>query len=283
MTQLSYRRLAQHLGVHHAGLHRWVRPSPDAPPSRRSRPVRDDPELRERIRLLCLEERHHTWGHRRIRALLKRRFDVRVSRKTVCRMMRELGLSQEKVRRRPWRPRRVRRMLPELPDQAWQIDQTNVYLSDMRRLYLVVVVDCRTREIVGHCLDERCRSDEWIAALRTALESRGLGEGRLQDLTLRSDNGAQPSSRRFADYLRSRGITGEFTGYAAPDDNCYVERAIRTLKEEHIYCQSYESYAEARDGLEDFIDYYNNERIHSALGYKTPIEIRRQMITPKAA
>lgn len=245
--------------------------------------MRDNPELRARIRLLCLEERHHTWGHRRVRALLMRRFGVRVSRKTVCRVMRELGLSQKKVRRRAWRPRRVRRMLPDAPDRAWQIDQTNVYLSDMRRLYLVVVVDCRTREIVGHCLDERCRSEEWIAALRTALENRGLGEERLENLTLRSDNGAQPSSRRFADFLRSRGIKGEFTGYAAPDDNCYVERAIRTLKDEHIRAESFDSYAEARDSIQRFIDYYNNERIHSALDYDTPTETYRRMITPKAA
>jgi putative transposase len=215
--------------------------------------------------------------------MLFRRFQVRVSRKTVCRVMRELGLAQLKVRRRPWRPRRVRRMLPELPNRAWQIDQTNVIMGDMRRLYLVVVIDCCTREIVGHCLDERCRADEWIAALRTALESRGLDGGRVKDLTLRSDNGAQPSSRRFADYLRLTGIRGEFTGYSAPDDNCYVERVIRTLKEELISAQSWDSYAEARDSIQKFIDYYNNERPHTAHDYNSPAEAYRELITPKAA
>jgi transposase InsO family protein len=245
--------------------------------------VRDDPELRERIWRICHEQWQHTWGHRHVRARLRKLYGVRVSRKTVHRIMREMGLCQKKVRRRPYRPKRVMRMLPEQPNQGWQIDMTCFNLSSLKRLYLVVIVDCRTREIVGHCLDERCRAVEWIAALRTALQNRGLDDEALKKLTLRSDNGAQPCSRRFADYLRLTGVNGEFTGYAQPNDNCYVERTIRTLKEEHIKAESFDSYAEARDSIQDYIDYYNNERMHSALNYDTPAETYLRLITLKAA
>ncbi len=85
------------------------------------------------------------------------------------------------------------------------------------------------------------------------------------------------------EYLGTCGITGQYTGYDAPDDNAYVERVIRTIKEEEVWLNSYETFLEAHEAMERYIDYYNQERIHSALGYKTPNEVAASYVTQKAA
>ena len=164
-------------------------------------------------------------------------------------------------------------MRPVAPNRGWQIDMMSFVLSDLTSLYLIVVIDCYTRKIVGWSLDSRCRAGEWVSALRMGLESQGLTSKELcRNLVVRSDNGSQPCSRRFVEYLGKVGVQGQYTGYNAPDDNAYVERVIRTVKEDEIWANVYDTLSEARAAIEDYINDYNNERIRSALGYLTPSE-----------
>jgi putative transposase len=200
--------------------------------------------------------------------------------------MKEEGLSRPKMWHRPFRPKRVEKMRPSAPNQAWQIDMTSLMLSDLTPLYLVTIVDCYTREIVGWTLDRRCRASEWVSAVRQALDYRGLIDKaacQAAQLILRSDNGAQPCSKRFVEYLASVGIKGQYTGYNAPDDNAYIERLIRTLKEEEIWPNQYDTFFEAHQAIDRYIRWYNEGRIHSALDYQTPKEAYEQYIALKAA
>ena len=282
----SVRRLARALEEPVSSVGRWVRevPALDVPPSpRRQREGPEEAVLRERIRALCAGPRHLTFGYRRITALLRRQGQG-VNRKRVYRCMREMGLTRPRVWHRPQRPRRVERMRPERPNQAWQVDMTSFQLASLQGLFLVVIIDCFTRQIVGWTLERRCRAGEWIAAVRQALEGRGLAAERLEgSLVLRSDNGAQPCAKRFLGYLGKMGIRGQYTGYDAPDDNAYVERVIRTLKEEEIWPNAYETWAEAHAAIEAYIRYYNQQRIHSALDYRTPDEFAAMQLSPIAA
>jgi transposase len=215
---LSVRRLARCFEVPVSCVGRWIRPLRPPPSRRRPCPVSGRADLRAAVRELCLKDRCQTYGYRRIWALLRRR-GWQVARKTVLRIMRELGLSRPKVWHRPSRPKRVERMRPTAADQAWQIDMTSLQLADLTPLFLVVVTDCYTRELVGWTLDRRCRASEWTSAVRMGLESRDWQtRGDLPGLILRSDNGAQPCSKRFVEYLGSVGIQGQYTGYNAPDD-----------------------------------------------------------------
>jgi len=109
------------------------------------------------------------------------------------------------------------------------------------------------------------------------------GKCRRLALTLRSDNGPQPCSKRFAEFLSAHGIKGQYTGYNAPDDNAYVERVIRTIKEEEIWPNLWDTLGEAREAIGEYVEYYNNERIHSALNYRTPSEAAAAFITLVAA
>jgi putative transposase len=225
------------------------------------------------------------FGYRRIWALLRKE-KVFVNKKTVRRIMKESGLSRPKVWHKPHRPKRVEKMQPAKPNQGWQIDMTSFQLSDLTPLFLVTVIDCCTREIVGWTLDRRCRASEWTAAVRMALESRSLMDKdacRQAGLVLRSDNGSQPCSKKFVEFLGTHGVCGQYTGYNAPDDNAYIERVIRTIKEEEIWPNMYDTLAEARTAVEAYVNYYNNERIHSALDYQTPHQVAAAFTSRAAA
>ena len=200
--------------------------------------------------------------------------------------MKDLGLSRPKFSYKPKRPKRIEKMRPERPNQGWQIDMTSFPLSDFTPLFLVTVIDCCTRELVGWTLERRCRAGEWTAAVRMALEARGLMDKttcRELGLVLRSDNGSQPCSKKFVEFLGAHGIQGQYTGYDAPDDNAYVERVIRTIKEEEIWPNLWETLGEARQAIEAYVTYYNQQRIHSALDYQTPSEVAAAFLTRAAA
>lgn len=284
---ISIRRLARVLEIPVATVGRWLKGGiEDHPRPReigRRRPISGDERLQIRLRECCAEPRHAQYGYRRIWALLRRE-GWRVNRKTVWRVMRELGLSRPKVWHRPRRPKRVEKMRPHRPHQSWQIDMTSLVLSNLEMLFLVVVIDCYTRQILGWTLDRRCRASEWVAAVRQALEGQGLAE-KLESgfLVLRSDNGAQPCAKRFVEFLGQRGIQAQYTGYNAPDDNAYVERVIRTIKEEEIWPSAYETFGEAHQAIQAYLEFYNEQRIHAALGYRTPNEFAAAYLTLAAA
>jgi putative transposase len=283
---MSIRRLAVAFDEPPATVARWVSPRQrkSAEEIARRCPVSSAPELRSKVRELCEEPRHEQFGHRRVRAMLRRRFDVRVSRETVRRIMREESLSRPKIWHRPSRPNHVEKARPTRPNEFWQVDMTSFQLSDLTPLFLVVIIDCFTRGIVGYTLDRRCRAKEWVAAVRTAIEQCGTNPKDDKELlTLRTDNGSQPCSKVFVEYLGSVGVKGQYTGYNAPDDNAFVERVIRTIKEEEVWPNLWDTVSEARGAIEKYVTYYNNERIHSALDYATPKEIADASFALKAA
>lgn len=283
---MSIRRIAAAFEEPYSTVARWIAPRMQKTPEELMDrcPISGDPELRAKVRELCDEPRHRTFGYRRIRSLLRRRFDIRVSRETVFRIMKEEGLTRPRIWHRPMRPKRIEKACSKGPNEYWQIDMTSFQLADLTPIFLVVIIDCFTREIVGYTLDRRCRAKEWVAAVRTAIEQRGIvSKDETKNLILRSDNGSQPCSKAFVEYLGSIGVKGEYTGYNAPDDNAFVERVIRTIKEEEVWPNLWDTVSESREAIDNYVNYYNNERIHSALGYATPKEIADANNTLKAA
>jgi len=114
--------------------------------------------------------------------------------------------------------------------------------NHIKTFYLLVVIDCFSRKVLGGTLSRRCPTWEWIAAARMALESEGLmDKEKCRDLVLRADNGSRPCSKNFVELLGKHGVKGQYTGYDAPDDNAYVERVIKTIKEEEVWPNSYQT------------------------------------------
>ena len=224
--------------------------------------------------LLAEEPRRHHFGYRRWCAILKRRRNLVVNHKRMVRLLRELGWTQARIRRGK-RLRAERPENPTAPNQVWAIDMTKFLVGEACWLHCISVIDLFDRMVVGYCVSLRGRAEEWRQALDNALVTRFPDGVRGHELTLLSDNGGQPTSRTFLDALRTCEITPSFIAIGEPKQNAHIERFFRTLKEEEIWPNIYDTVDEAKRAIADFIHYYNENREHSSLGYMTPAEFSR--------
>jgi len=214
-----------------------------------------------------------TYGYRRVAWWLWRNEGLRVNRKRVLRVMRERGLLVRSRRLRARRRKEWGRVEAVAPNQIWQSDMTKIWAGPSAGwAYLVSVIDCCTREIVGWNLSHRCRTEEALAAVEQAVLDR-LPEGsRAADLTLTTDNGTQFTSTRFLETVGRLGITHRRTAYHHPEGNSYIERFHRSLKEEEVWTAEYRSLEEARESIARWIEEYNHDRPHRGVKNRTPHE-----------
>ena len=198
-----------------------------------------------------------------------------VNRKRVLRVMRERGLLVRSRRLRARRRKEWGRVVTDWPNQVWQADLTKVWAGPaVGWAYLVSVIDCCTREIVGWDLSARCRTEEALAAVEGAVLERLPKGSRGADSTLTTDNGTQFTSARFIETLVRLGITHRRTAYHHPEGNSYIERFHRSLKEEEVWVNEYQSLEEARTSIERYVWEYNHDRPHRGLRDRTPSEAR---------
>ena len=145
-------------------------------------------------------------------------------------------------------------------------------------VYLAVVIDRFSRKAVGWSLDRTLAARVTLAALDQAIARRQPPPG----LVHHSDQGVQYACADYVQLLQSRGVVPSMSRPANPYDNAVCESFMKTLKQEEIYCNRYRDFEDLSAHLEEFIDhYYNRQRLHSALGYRTPEEFERD--TPNAA
>jgi len=126
---------------------------------------------------------------------------------------------------------------------------------------------------VGWNLSHRCRTEEALDAVEQAVLERLPAGSRETNLTLTTDNGTQFTSSRFMETLARLGITHRRTAYHHPEDNSYIERFHRSLKEEEVWTTEYRSFEEARGGIARWIEEYNHDRPHYGVGNRTPNEV----------
>jgi putative transposase len=182
----------------------------------------------EQIVVACGEK--PAYGYRRVAWWLQRKKGLAVNRKRVLRVMRERGLLVRSRRLRARRKKEWSRVEVAEPNQIWQSDMTKIWAGPaVGWAYLVSVIDCCTREIVGWNLSHRCRTEDALGAVEQAVLER-LPEGsREARLTMITDNGTQFTSTRFIETLNRLGITHRRTPYHHPEGNSYIERFHRSL------------------------------------------------------
>ena len=240
-----------------------------------AKPEMDD-GLASQIRSII--ERFPTFGIRRVWAWLKHRMAVKVNRKKVARLMRLKGWTI-KQRKAGMRPRVVvAKSVADRPDQRWSTDIALVFCgTDDGWCAFTPVVDCCTRELLGWELSLTARAKAAERALESALIGRfGWTRGAPQGLMLRSDNGLVFGSRQYMKLAREYGLGQEFITPYTPEENGLVERFIRSFKEECAWLNNFDSLEQARTVIGKWADWYNTERPHQALGYKTPKEVRQE-------
>ena len=239
-----------------------------------------DMDLRDAIQRIALE--WPSYGRPRITAELRRR-GWKVNPKRVYRLMREDNLLC--VRKRKFvvttDSNHGRKVYPNLAgemaltgiDQLWVADITYIRLQT-EFVYLAVVLDAFSRRVIGWALDRSVETDLPLAALRKALELRRPATG----LVHHSDRGSQYASGDYTDLLKVYGCQISMSHKASPWENAGCESWMKTLKSEEVYRQEYRDLAEAGASIAQFIDeVYNQKRLHSALGYRPPVEFEQVM------
>jgi putative transposase len=196
-----------------------------------------------------------------------------VNRKRVRRLMKILGL--EAVYPKPWlsKPAKDHKKYPyllkdvviERPDHVWSTDITYIRLKG-GFIYLVAIMDWHSRYVLSWEVSTTLDAEFCIRALERALSLSS------PDI-FNSDQGSQFTSVEFTGRLEKLGVAISMDGRGRAMDNIFVERLWRTVKYEEVYLKSYETVKEARESLARYFHFYNTERLHQALGYRTPQEI----------
>ena len=222
--------------------------------------------------ILALKAEHPFWGYRRVWANLKFRLGFSINKKCVARILREQNLgvkrSELKVKRAPnhSKPR------PCAPNQWWGIDMTKV-MTDAGWIYIVIVLDWYSKKIVGFNAGYQSKTTDWLKALDMGANSQFPDGVRWHNLNLMSDNGCQPTSVNFMCQCGFMGIKQAFTSYNNPKGNADTERMFRTMKEELLWINEWQGLNQLNEKLKIWIKSYNHEYLHSALKWKTPVQM----------
>ncbi len=266
--------MARVLGVSKAGYYAWV----DRPPSARAEA---DAALLKRIRTVHVSSRE-TYGSPRIHAEL-RSAGQRHSRKRIARLMREAGLAGASHRRGgPVTTRRddEARPAPDLVDRNFTAAAPNrLWVGDITYVptaagfvYLAVVLDAFSRRIVGWAMANHLRTELVLDALEMA-----VGQRQSRDVIHHSDQGSQYTSLAFGSRCREAGVRPSMGSVGDAYDNAMCESFFSTLECELLARRRFRSQAEARMACFSYIEgFYNPLRLHSALGYRSPITYEQE-------
>lgn len=235
------------------------------------------PETQENLSIMSfLDKQYHKtpfYGSRKLTVILQNE-GFKVCRKRVKRLMRKINwqtfykapntsLANKEHKIYPYL---LRNLVTEKANQVWSTDITYIAMS-RGFMYLCAIIDVHTRFVVGWSISNTMTAQWCLDVMQQAIATYGKPQ------IVNTDQGSQYTSTIFTEYLLQNSIKISMDGKGRALDNIWIERLWRSVKYEDIYLKSYGTVKELEQGMKHYFEFYNNERVHENLDYKTPYQI----------
>jgi len=241
----------------------------------------EDARLIDKIGDICLE--FPGYGYRRVTKQLQS--EMVINHKKVLRLMRESDLLCRKRRKRmmttnskhhfPRYPNLIKDMVVSQINQVWLADITYIRIRN-GFVYLAAILDAYSRRVVGYAISKSLETSLALEALHSAIAARQPAPGVIHH----SDQGIQYASDEYVNALCRHGFSISMSRRGNPYDNATMESFFKTLKYEEVYLSDYESFEDVQERIPYFLEeVYNRKRLHSALGYRSPVNFETPMRT----
>lgn len=243
--------------------------------TRKRSPSRQELDAPIVCKIQIIKSDHPLWGYRRVWAYLRYRQSIIIGKNRVYRLLKEMDLivspnTKLRAKRTSNRPK----PRAKIPNQFWGTDMTKIRLKSWGWIYVHIVLDWFTKEIIGHHVSTTSKTSDWLEALDHAVNSRfpnGIHAKRGKPKLI-SDNGCQPTSEAFMKACSLLGMKQIFTTWNNPKGNADTERVFRTLKEDLVWTHDWNLPFEFQSDFEAWIHSYNTDFPHQSLAYKTPAQ-----------
>ncbi len=237
------------------------------------KPTEPDPQTVLLVREIG--NKRPTYGTRRMAAQIRRETGVPTNRKKIQQIYRKIGwITPKKTKNDIIRAGRRDRFKPTGPNQLWETDITYVWCGVDGWCYCFNVIDTFTRKWITYVFDTQATAQVAVESLTKAVSTISADEAR--GLLVRSDNGVRYTSREFKESMKALGVRCEYIWHNTPEQNGHVESFHKTLKKEYVWPHDFARFQDAEVVLAEAFADYNQDRIHSALGYLTPDEFVRK-------
>lgn len=238
--------------------------------------INSDSELANLIKEIYLDS-DCRYGYRKVTTALNEQYRLNVNHKRVLRVMQDMGIQGLYPRKYVNTtikdsyvvfPYLLGGLILQRPNQVWATDITYISLPG-RFMYFIAIIDLFSRYIIAYELSSTLEATFCVTTLKAALTNA------TPDI-FNTDQGSQFTSNDFVNTLHEAKVQISMAHKGRCFDNIYSERLWRTLKQEAIYYYRPETIIELEDRINEFVSWYNNERVHQALCYKTPKSVYTQ-------
>lgn len=212
-------------------------------------------------------------GYRKLHYYLKRNEGFIVNHKKLYRLCKENNLLLPRIIKNKF-PRKIsiNRKVTK-PNQVWEFDIKYGYIHrENRHFFILVYIDIFSRMVMGAYIGLTCKAHNLAATLSFALRKWNINE---DELVIRSDNGPQMTSKLFKNYLKDLEglVSHEFIPCATPNKDAHVEAFYSIIEIEFLRVHYFNVFQEAYDLFYEFVKFYNENRVHGSIGYRTPLEV----------